>query len=81
MSKTPDRIRQSRGAFTSALIAVDQLAEAMADSEAPNGEAAYQMHAGRARQALLDAVAALDGRPAALHLTPSSRPMPAKVAP
>jgi hypothetical protein len=62
MTKSADAIRNSRRAFQAALHAVDQLAEAMADAESPNGEAAYAMHAGAARQSLLEAVAALDGR-------------------
>jgi len=57
-----DHIKNSRAAFHAALEAIDALAHAMADAEAPNGEAAYQMHARIARQSLLEAVAALDNR-------------------
>jgi len=57
-----DHIKNSRAAFHSALEAIDALAHAMAEAEAPNGEVAYAMHARSARQALLEAVAALDGR-------------------
>jgi hypothetical protein len=62
VSIVADHVKASRRAFQSALYAVDQLAEAMADAESPNGEAAYHMHATHARQALLEAVSALDNR-------------------
>jgi hypothetical protein len=57
-----ENIKNSRNAFQCVLHALDAVAHAMAEAEAPNGEAAWRMHAQHARQALLEAVAHLDGR-------------------
>jgi len=62
MTIVADHIKASRNAFQSALHALDAVAHAMAEAEAPNGEAAYAMFTAHARQSLLEAIAHLDGR-------------------
>jgi hypothetical protein len=62
MTIDADRIKNSRNAFQCVLHALDAVAHAMAEAEAPNGEIAHQMHMGHARAALLEAIAHLDGR-------------------
>lgn len=46
--------------------AIDSALAMAAESECPNGDAAFAMHRGHLRQHLLDMIAALDQRPSAI---------------
>lgn len=60
--------RSAGSAFTSTLQALDWISEARAGALEPNAAAATAMRLGHARQKLLEALAAIDQRPAAQML-------------
>jgi hypothetical protein len=78
MTIDAERIRNSRQAFQSVLHALDAVAHAMAEAEAPNGGAAHHMHVTHARQALLEAISHLDGRHRTVAL-PALPQLPARL--
>lgn len=60
------RASAAKGALVKAAQALEWLADAQQAAVEPNGEAAYARRCAHARQRLLEAVALLDGRPAAV---------------
>jgi hypothetical protein len=79
MTKSAYHIVNSRTAMERTLQAAMKLAEAMADAEAPHGGMAYAVHAGAARQLLLEAVAALDDRLRTGTTLPTLPALPARL--
>jgi hypothetical protein len=75
MTIDAERIKRARNCFQSTLAALDAVAHAMAEAEAPNGEAAFNMFATHARQSLIEAISHLDGR----HRTVALPALPAKL--
>lgn len=73
MSEQDDLARAAQSAVSDALHAIEWLTQALADSHDVNGIAALRMRLGHARQKFLNAVAAIDHRPAA------SWPLPRRV--
>lgn len=67
MSAAPhERASVAKGALVKTAQALEWLADAQQAAVEPNGDAAYQRRCMHARQRLLEAVALLDGRPAAI---------------
>lgn len=66
MASKQDRADIAASALRKALIAVEWLSDARESAIEPNGDAAYVRRCQHARQKLLEAVALIDGRPAAV---------------
>lgn len=67
-----DRADIAANALRKTLIAVEWLSDARESALEPNGDAAYARRTQHARQKLLEALALIDGRPAALDSRPSA---------